>query len=224
MRLLLVEDDKDLSKALSKILTYNKYDVDTAYDGVEALNMILSNDYNAVVLDIMIPKLNGIDVLKQARTAGVSTPIILLTAKSQMDDKIEGLDAGADDYITKPFESKELLARLRAVTRRIKSEVSTLSFGNCSLDFNTFELCAKERLRLTNKEYKLMELLMINQNMILSSQKIFETIWGVDEMVEINVVWVFISMLRKKIEQVGANCYIKAVKGVGYQLVEIKHD
>ena len=223
MRILLVEDDKDLSNALSKILRYSKYDVETAYDGLTALNMITSNEYSAVILDIMIPKINGIEVLTKARAAGISTPIIVLTAKSQIDDKIEGLDAGADDYITKPFEAKELLARLRALTRRIKSDVASLSFGNCYLDYNTFELCAKEKVRLTSKEYKLVELLMMNKNVVLSTQRILDSIWGIDDFVEINVVWVFISMLRKKLEQIGADCYIKAIRGVGYQLEMINN-
>jgi DNA-binding response OmpR family regulator len=221
MRLLLVEDDKDLSTALSRILKYSKYDVETAYDGLTALDMILHEEYSAIILDIMLPKMDGIEVLRRARDAKVSTPIILLTAKNQVDDKILGLDSGADDYISKPFESKELLARIRAVTRRVNSEVSLLSFGNTTLDHNTFELCAKTKTRLTSKEYKLMELLMMNKNAVLSTQKILDTLWDLDDFVEINVVWVFISMLRKKLEEIGADCYIKAIRGVGYQL-EVK--
>ena len=218
MRLLLVEDDKDLSNALSKILRYSKYDVDTSYDGETALGMILSGEYNAVILDIMLPKMDGIEVLKKVRASKVYTPIILLTAKNQIDDKILGLDSGADDYISKPFDSKELLARIRVVTRRMNSEISLLEFGNTTLDHNTFELCAVSKTRLTNKEYKLMELLMLNKNSVLSTQKILDALWDIDDYVEINVVWVFISMLRKKLEEIGANCYIKAIRGVGYQL------
>lgn len=221
MKLLLVEDDLDLSNALSKILGYSHCDVDTAYDGLTAYDKILSNNYDVIVLDIMIPKIDGIEVLKKVREKGVSTPIILLTAKSQLDDKIVGLDAGADDYITKPFESKELLARIRAAARRSSSEVITLSFENCKLDPNTFELIAEETVRLTSKEFKLMELLMNNRNSVLSTQRILDTLWELEDDVEINVVWVFISMLRKKLEQIGANCYIKAIRGVGYQLVKL---
>lgn len=224
MKLLLVEDDRDLSRALNKILTYNKYDVEAVYDGLSAVEAILSNEYSVIILDIMLPQLNGIEVLQQIRETGIFTPVILLTAKSQLEDKIVGLDAGADDYITKPFDSKELLARIRAVTRRVTSEVKFLSFGNCSLDFNTFELIAEKSVRLTSKEYKLMELLMLNKNSVLSSEKILNSIWTIDDDVEINVVWVFISMLRKKLEQIGANCYIKAIRGVGYQLDLLKHD
>lgn len=224
MKLLLVEDDRDLSRALNKILTYNKYDVEAVYDGLSAIEAIKSNDYSVVVLDIMLPQLNGIEVLQQIREAGFFTPVILLTAKSQLEDKIVGLDAGADDYITKPFDSKELLARIRAVTRRVTTEVKFLSFGNCSLDFNTFELIAESNIGLTSKEYKLMELLMLNTNLVLSSERILNSIWTIDDDVEINVVWVFISMLRKKLEQIGANCYIKAIRGIGYQLDLLKHD
>jgi len=224
VKLLLVEDDRDLSRALNKILTYNKYDVEAVYDGLSAIEAIKSNDYSVVVLDIMLPQLNGIEVLQQIREAGFFTPVILLTAKSQLEDKIVGLDAGADDYITKPFDSKELLARIRAVTRRVTTEVKFLSFGNCSLDFNTFELIAESNIGLTSKEYKLMELLMLNTNLVLSSERILNSIWTIDDDVEINVVWVFISMLRKKLEQIGANCYIKAIRGIGYQLDLLKHD
>lgn len=220
MKLLLVEDDKDLSNVLSRILKYNKYDVETAFDGATALEMILNEAYSAVILDVMLPKIDGIEVLKKVRKEKISTPIILLTAKNQIDDKILGLDSGADDYISKPFESRELLARIRAVTRRINSEISSLAFGNCTLDFNTFELCANTKIRLTSKEYKLMELLIINKNSVLSTQKILDTLWDLEDYVEINVVWVFISMLRKKLEEIGADCYIKAIRGVGYQLVK----
>lgn len=221
MRLLLVEDDLDLSNALSKILSYSKYDVDTAYDGLAAYEKIISNNYDVVILDIMIPKMDGIDVLKNVREKGITTPIILLTAKSQLDDKVVGLDAGADDYITKPFESKELLARIRAISRRATTEVVTLSFENCKLNPNTFELTAIETVRLTSKEFKLMELLMTNRNSVLSTQRILDTLWELEDDVEINVVWVFISMLRKKLELIGANCYINAIRGVGYQLVKL---
>lgn len=223
MRILLVEDDKDLSSAIKRILLHNNYDVDVAYDGVEALEFISFQEYQAIIMDLMIPKIDGITAIKKIRSSGNNTPILILTAKTEIDDKVIGLDAGADDYLTKPFQIKELLARIRAISRRSGTEIKPLEFANCVLNPNTFELIANESVRLTNKEYKLMELLIINNNMILSTQRILDTLWEFDADVEINVVWVFISMLRKKLEQIGANCYIKAIRGLGYQLEVIKN-
>ena len=224
MRILLAEDEKELSKALCAVLKHNNYSVDAVYNGQDALDYGLCENYDAVILDLMMPKMNGLDVLKSLREKGVDTPVIILTAKSELEDKISGLDAGADDYLTKPFAMGELLARLRALTRR-KSEFSPnlLSFGNVSLNRETFELCVnKEAVRLGNKEFQMMEMLLSNAGRLISTEQFMEHIWGYETEAEINVVWVYISYLRKKLTSLGANIEIKAVRGVGYTLEEKK--
>ncbi len=220
MKLLLVEDEKELSKAIKKVLEINKYDVEVAYDGLEALELIEYGIYDAIILDIMMPKVDGITVVKKMRQDKDNTPVLILTAKAELDDKVLGLDAGADDYLTKPFAMKELLARIRSITRRKGEVIESYKLGNMKLDSETFELCASTRIRLTTKEYRLMEYLIRNKNMLLSTEKILDNVWEYDTDVELNVVWVFISSLRKKMEQIGANYTIKSVRGVGYQLEE----
>ncbi len=222
MRLLLAEDEKELSKALCAVLKHNNYSVDAVYNGQDALDYGLCENYDGIILDLMMPKMNGLDVLKKLRENGVATPVIILTAKSETEDKITGLDAGADDYLTKPFAMGELLARLRALTRR-KSEFSPnlLSFGNLSLNRETFELSVGEAsVRLGNKEFQMMEMLLSNAGRLLSTEQFMEHIWGYETEAEINVVWVYISYLRKKLTSLGANIEIKAVRGVGYTLEE----
>ena len=224
MRLLLAEDEKDLSKALCTILKHNNYSVDAVYDGQDALDYGLCENYDGIILDIMMPKMNGIEVLKELRKQGVSTPIIMLTAKAELDDVILGLDSGADDYLTKPFQMGELLARVRAITRR-KEEFSPnlLTFSNLSLNRESFELSAKgNTIRLGNKEFQMMELLLSNPGRLISTEQFMERIWGYETEAEINVVWVYISYLRKKLTTLGANATIKAVRGVGYTLEEIQ--
>ena len=169
MKLLLVEDEKELSKAIKKVLEINKYEVDTAYNGLEALELIEYGIYDAIILDIMMPKADGLTVVKKMRKAENNTPVLMLTAKAETDDKVLGLDAGADDYLTKPFAMKELLARIRAITRRKGEVVDSYKIGNTLLDSETFELCASSRVRLTTKEYRLMEYLIINKNSLLST-------------------------------------------------------
>ncbi|MGM9683759.1 MAG: response regulator transcription factor [Eubacteriales bacterium] len=221
MRLLLVEDERDLSNAIKQVLEFNNYSVDTAYDGEEALLFAQSNDYDGVILDLMLPKVDGITVVRELRAQGNGVPVLILTAKAETDDKILGLDSGADDYLTKPFVIKELLARIRALTRRKGEMVGlTYRFGNMTLDPETFELCADGRVRLTNKEYRLMEYLIRNHNILLSTQRIMENVWEFDTEAELNVVWVFISSLRKKMRAIGANCVISVSRGVGYKLEE----
>lgn len=220
MKLLLVEDEKELSKAVKKVLEINKYDVEVAYDGLEALELIEYGIYDAIILDIMMPKVDGITVVKKMRQDKDNTPVLILTAKAELDDKVLGLDAGADDYLTKPFAMKELLARIRSITRRKGEVIESYKLGNMKLDSETFELCASSRVRLTTKEYRLMEYLIRNKNMLLSTEKILDSVWEYDTDVELNVVWVFISSLRKKMEKIGANYTIKSVRGVGYQLEE----
>lgn len=191
MRLLLVEDEKDLSRALTAIFKHENYSVDAVYDGEEALGAIRSDIYDGIILDIMIPKIDGITVLKTVRSEGNATPILLLTAKSEVEDRVIGLDAGADDYLTKPFASKELLARVRAMLRRRTDSVNTLlKFGNLSLDSQRFEISVGDNvIRLPNKEFQIMELLMQTPNVIIPQEKLLEKIWGQDTENVQNVVW-----------------------------------
>ncbi len=224
MRLLLAEDEQDLSKALCAILKHNNYSVDAVYNGQDALDYGLCENYDGIILDIMMPKKNGIEVLTELRKNGVDTPVLILTAKSEVDDKITGLDAGADDYLTKPFAMGELLARIRALTRR-KADFTPnlLTIGNLSLNRESFELSAgDESIRLGNKEFQMMEMLMSNPGRLISTEQFMEKIWGYETEAEINVVWVYISYLRKKLSTLKAKVEIKAVRGVGYTLEEIK--
>ena len=224
MRLLLAEDEQDLSKALCAILKHNNYSVDAVYDGQDALDYGLSENYDGIILDIMMPKKNGIEVLTELRKSGVDTPVLILTAKGEVDDKILGLDSGADDYLTKPFAMGELLARIRALTRRQADFTPyLLSSGNLSLNRETFELSVDgESIRLGNKEFQMMEMLMSNPGRLISTEQFMEKIWGYETEAEINVVWVYISYLRKKLASLKASLEIKAVRGVGYTLEETK--
>lgn len=223
MRLLLAEDEKSLSKALTAILVRNHYAVDQVYDGQAALDYLQADNYDGVILDIMMPKLDGISVLKELRRRGNLIPVLLLTAKSEVDDKVLGLDAGANDYLTKPFHSQELLARIRAMTRvQAAQSNSTLQFGNETLDRATFEVSSPTgSFRLANKEFQLLELLMNNPRCLISTQRLMEKIWGYDSDAEINVVWVYISYLRKKLAALDANIQIKATRNAGYSLEEL---
>ena len=223
MRLLLAEDEKALSKALVTILERNNYSVDAVYDGQSALEYLETDNYDGVILDIMMPKVDGLTVLRKVREKGNLIPILLLTAKSEVDDKVEGLDAGANDYLTKPFHSKELLARIRAITRTQSAQTtSKLTFGNVTLDQATFELStAKGSFRLANKEFQMLELMMSNPHQLISSERFLEKIWGYDSDTEINVVWVYISYLRKKLTALHADIQIKATRNAGYSLEEL---
>ncbi|MEI3117426.1 MAG: response regulator transcription factor [Merdibacter sp.] len=220
MRLLLAEDEPALSKALTAILERNNYSVDTAFDGQEALDFLESDNYDGVILDIMMPKVDGIEVLKRIREKGSTIPVLLLTAKSEIDDKVAGLDAGANDYLTKPFNSRELLARIRAMTRVLSVQTSSrLQFGNITLNQATYELSSVVgTYRLANKEFQMMEILMSNPGTLVSSERFMEKIWGYDSEAEINVVWVYISYLRKKLTALQANIRIKAIRNAGYIL------
>ena len=224
MRLLLAEDEQDLSKALCAILKHNNYSVDAVFNGQDALDYGLCENYDGIILDIMMPKKNGIEVLTELRKSGVDTPVLILTAKSEVDDKILGLDSGADDYLTKPFAMGELLARIRALTRRKADFTPNLLIsGNLSLNRESFELSVEEEsIRLGNKEFQMMEMLMSNPGRLISTEQFMERIWGYETEAEINVVWVYISYLRKKLASLKANLEIKAVRGVGYTLEEIK--
>jgi hypothetical protein len=215
-----VEDERELSNALVAILTRSNYSVDPVYDGEDALYYLETENYDAVILDIMIPKIDGIEVLKTIRKEGNKIPVIMLTAKSEIDDRVVGLDSGADDYLTKPFASKELLARLRALTRRGEQLTeNVVKVGNISLNRSSFELFSDSgSFRLANKEYQMIEMLMVNQNQLIPTEKFMERIWGYDSEAEINVVWVHISFLRKKLQQLNANIQIKANRNMGYSL------
>ncbi len=225
MRLLLCEDEKDLSAALVVMLKHSHYSVDAVYDGEEALDYLETENYDGVILDIMMPKLDGISVLTALRAKGNQVPVILLTAKSDVEDKVTGLDMGANDYLTKPFETKELMARIRAMTRHKEdSGTSLLSLGNITLNRATFQLSSPtSSMKLANKEFQMMEMLLSNSNFLISTEKFMEKIWGYDSDTELNVVWVYISYLRKKLLALEANIQIKASRNIGYSLEEIPH-
>lgn len=225
MRLLLAEDEKELSNALVAVLKHNNYSVDAVYNGQDALDYLEAGNYDGAILDIMMPKMDGIQVLKAVRSQNNQIPIILLTAKSEIDDRVTGLDCGADDYLTKPFSMKELLARIRAITRRqTDNGDSLLRFENLTLDRSTCLIsCGKDSIRLSNKEYQMLEMLMTNPGQIISTEQFMSKIWGFDSESEVNVVWVHISYLRKKLLALSANIQIKATRGLGYSL-EVKHD
>ncbi|MBR0132249.1 MAG: response regulator transcription factor [Lachnospiraceae bacterium] len=220
MRLLLAEDEKELSRALVAVLTKNNYTVDAVYNGEDALDYAKETDYDGIILDVMMPVMDGIEALKRMRKAGVSTPVIMLTAKAEVNDRIAGLDAGADDYLPKPFAMGELLARLRSITRRKGEVVSEkLEFGDIYLDISAAELGnGKESYRLTHKEFQVMELLLKNSGNLISTERMLDQVWGYDSDVEINVVWVAISSLRKKLTGMKSNVEIQAVRGIGYTL------
>lgn len=220
MRILLAEDERSMSRALVAILTKNNYSVDAVYDGEEALRYLKTGDYDAAVLDIMMPKLDGIEVLKAIRKEGNLIPIIMLTAKSQIEDKIEGLDSGANDYLTKPFDAQELLARIRAMTRVSTVQAdSVLKFGNITLNRTTCELKGPAgEVKLSGKEYQMLELLMLNPGVLISADRFMDKIWGIDSDADISVVWTFLSYLRKKLVSLDADVQIKVSRGQGYSL------
>ena len=224
MRLLLAEDERSLSRAVKAILERNNYSVDAVYDGEEASDYLSAGNYDGVILDIMMPKKDGIAVLKELRARGDHIPVLLLTAKSEIDDKVAGLDSGANDYLTKPFDSKELLARIRAMTRsQTVQSSSVLKAGNITLDQTSFELKGPGgSYRLANKEFQTLETLMANPGRLISAERLLEKIWGYDSEADISVVWVYISYLRKKLAAVQADIRIKAVRNAGYTLEEIR--
>lgn len=220
MRLLFAEDEKSLSRAVTAILKKNNYSVDAVYDGAEALDYLATENYDGVILDVMMPKLDGFAVLKRMREAGNKTPVLMLTARSEIDDKVRGLDTGANDYLTKPFDTKELLARIRAMTRQVSVQSdATLSVGNLTLDCASYDLTGPAgHYKLAGKEFQMLEMLMRSPKRLISTDAFMDRIWGFDSEAEQNVVWVYISYLRKKLEAIGANVKIKAQRGVGYYL------
>ena len=225
MRLLLTEDEKSLSHALVTILEKSHYSVDAVYDGQEALEYLESEAYDGLILDIMMPKVDGITVLKTIRKQGNKIPVLILSAKSEIEDKVDGLDAGANDYLAKPFDARELLARIRVITRvNTESNDSLIRFGHVTLNRKTYVLKGeKAEFKLANKEFQMMELLMANPHQVLSTNRIFEKIWGYESDTEINIVWVYIAYLRKKLVKMHADIEIKAHRNVGYS-VELKEN
>lgn len=224
MRLLFAEDEKSLSRAITAILKKNHYEVDAVYDGEEALAYLECGTYDGAILDIMMPKKDGLTVLKEIRRQGINTPVLMLTAKAEIDDRVLGLDSGANDYLTKPFAAPELLARIRAMTRtQMTQNTSSLSFGNLSLNQTSFELSSPSgSYQLTNKEFQLLELLMANPGQVISSDRLFEKIWGYESDADPSVIWVYISYLRKKLTALNASVRIRAIRNAGYWLEEIQ--
>ncbi len=221
MRILIAEDEKPLARALQKIFEKNNYSADAVPNGLEALSYLDSGNYDVAIFDIMMPKMDGITALKTLRAAGNPIPVLLLTAKAEIDDKVLGLDSGANYYLTKPFDSKELLAAIRAITRSTTEVDSKLRFGNMTLDRSTFELASPSgSFRLANKEFQMMEMLMAAPRHIIPAERFMEKIWGFETEAEINIVWVYISYLRKKLAALDANIIIKSKRNVGYALEE----
>ena len=220
MRLLLAEDEEELSEALTAVLRRNNYSVDAVYNGQDALDYAEGQEYDGIILDIMMPKKSGLEVLRTLRAHKNQVPVLLLTAKTQVDDRVEGLDSGADDYLGKPFAIKELLARVRAMTRRQSNLTdNVLTLGNVTLNRSTFELSVgEEKIRLANKDFQMMEMLIVNPGQIISTDRFMEKVWRYDSDTEIGVVWVYVSNLRKKLAALGANIEIKAVRNQGYSL------
>ena len=221
MRILVAEDEIDLAQALKMMLEMQKYSVEMVHDGEDALFYAESTHYDLILLDVMMPKKSGIEVVRELRSSGIHTPVLMLTAKSQLEDKVNGLEEGADDYLTKPFEGAELLARVKSLLRRPNVfVVSVMTLGNVELNRDTFTMMtSKGQVLLNNKEFQLMEYFMMNSNQVLSTDLIMEKIWGLDSEAEINVVWVNISSLRKKLATIEADVTLKSARGLGYQLV-----
>lgn len=221
MRMLIVEDEVRLSDALAQIFSKYKFECDTANNGTDGLDCALSGIYDVIILDIMLPEMNGYEVLRELRNNKIETPVIMLTAKDETSDKIKGLDFGADDYVTKPFITEELVARVRAVLRRKGDMVfdNVLTYGDLTLNLSSYELsCNENSIKLAAKEYNIMELLMRYKQNVLTKETLLEKVWGYDSDAEYNNAEVYISFLRKKIQYLKSNVVIKTVRGVGYNL------
>lgn len=224
MKILYAEDEVAMSEAIVDILTYHNYTVDAVYDGMEALDYARAEKYDGIILDIMMPKMNGLEVLQTLRKEGCKTPVMLLTAKTDIEDRIAGLDMGADDYLPKPFDMGELLARVRAMLRR-REEFSPdiMQYGNISLNRQSYELSGNgQTVVLPKLEYQMMELLMLNKGIYLSTEDLLVKVWGYDTDAEIGIVWVYISYLRKRLSALDADIEIKAKRNVGYTLEKIR--
>ena len=220
MRLLYAEDEKSLARAVSAILIKNHYSVDVVHDGESALDYLETGNYDGAILDVMMPKKDGVSVLRQMRARGDRTPVLLLTAKAEIDDRVAGLDSGANDYLTKPFDMKELLARIRAMTRVTSLQPDkTLTMGSVTLDCASYNLTGPGGSRkLAGKEFQMMEMLMRSPRKLISTETFMNRIWGYNSETDLNIVWVYISALRKKLKAIDADIEIKAQRGVGYYL------
>lgn len=223
MRILIADDEPDMTAALSALLKREHYSVDIVSNGRDAFDYGLGGHYDCLVLDIMMPRMDGLEVLRALRAKGVAAPVLLLTAKGGVEDRVAGLDSGADDYLTKPFDTREFLARVRALTRRGETYTpNILCAGNITLDCASFELCCGEnRIRLGSREFQMLEMLMRQNGRLISTEQFMEHIWGCDSEAELSVVWAYISYLRRKLEAAGANVRIAARRGQGYLLEEI---
>lgn len=225
MRILIAEDQEELSKGLKFLLEKQNMSVDVVHNGVDALEFFHSVQYDVIVLDIMMPKLDGVSVLKQIRREKSSVAVMLLTAKSEVEDRVTGLEAGADDYLPKPFASREFVARVKALSRRSMGEYSgsKRNFGQVQLDCNCYELrCGCKIVRLNNKEFQLLELFFRYPHFVFSTEHLMGKIWGTDSTAGTDVVWTYIGFLRKKLKTIEADIEIKTVRGAGYSLEEIK--
>lgn len=222
MRILIAEDEAELAKGLKFLLEKNKFTVDIVNNGAEALTYFQSRDYDVVILDIMMPKVNGLEVLQQIREAGSGVPVLMLTAKAEIEDRVAGLEAGADDYLPKPFASPEFIARVKALSRRNAGYTETcLSFGTVQLDCNRYEMsCGDRVVRLNNKEFQVMELFMRNPRFVFSTAHLMDKIWGQDSEADISVVWTYVGFLRKKLKELKADVEIRTARGAGYFLEE----
>ena len=220
MKILLVDDERDLVDALSGILNQQKYSVDCAYNGEEGLDCALTGIYDLIILDVMMPKMDGITILRILRQHKIDTPVLILSAKAEIQDKISGLNFGADDYLTKPFSTEELLARIKALLRRKEKYTGDLiSFGDISIDRDSFELsCGNNKITLGKKEFQILEMLLLNQGKILSKNLLIEKIWGYDNEAEYNNIEVYVSFIRRKLSAVNSSTEIKSIRGVGYTL------
>lgn len=225
MRLLLAEDERELSAALQAVLKRNHYEVDAVYDGGEAYDYLQTGNYDGFILDVMMPVMDGFTLLKKIRNERNNVPVLMLTARAEVDDRVQGLDLGADDYLTKPFAMKELLARIRSITRWVtEAESSSLQLGNVVLDLSVFTLEVEgNKERLPNKEFQMLQMFLANPSQIISTERFMEKIWGFDSDADIQVVWVYISYLRKRLKAMGANVVIRAKRNQGY-FVEVEPD
>ncbi|MCB6994040.1 response regulator transcription factor [bacterium 210820-DFI.6.37] len=222
MKLLLVEDEQRMAQALTELLRLERYEVDLCTDGISGLEAAESDLYDVIILDVMLPGRSGFEIVRKLRGEGMKTPVLMLTARGELEDKVEGLDSGADDYLTKPFMTQELLARIRALSRRgTYGRKETLSYGDILLDTKTCRLRRaghEQTVLLKEKEYRLMEYLLLNQGRILSREQLALKIWGYENEAEYNKVEVYLSFTRKKLKFIGSRVEIKAVRGLGYEL------
>lgn len=222
MRILIAEDERELARGLKYLLEKNKFTVDIVHDGEDALAHFGSAEYDVIVLDIMMPKKDGLEVLGSIRRTGSHVPVMMLTAKAEIEDRVAGLEAGADDYLPKPFASREFIARVKALSRRSgRYEDSLLAFGDVRLDCNRYELaCGERKVRLNNKEFQLAELFLRHPQFVFSANHLMDRIWGQDSEADINVVWTYVGFVRRKLKEIGSHVEIRTVRGAGYSLEE----